>query len=137
MNAADVQARTAGGNEDVAAVAVANELLATLKVVGQRGACRRMKRYQAGSTQLCSSDRQHTLIEIDVVELQIERFGNAQTGHAQQTEKAMEHPRSQGRGSSWCWQFSAASKRRCTSCSVYRCGLARVDRYGKSSTGGI
>ena len=82
MNAADVQARTTGGDEDVAAAAVAHELLTTLKVVGQRRACRRMKRYQAGSTKLCSSDRQHTLIEINVVELQIERFGNAQTGHA-------------------------------------------------------
>ena len=82
MNAADVQARTPGGDEDVAAAAVTDELLTTPKVVGQHSAGRRMKRHQPRSTELGGSDRQHALIEINVAELQIERFRNAQTGHA-------------------------------------------------------
>ena len=41
-----------------------------------------MKRHQTGSTELGGSDGQHTLIEINVAELQIERFRNTQTCHA-------------------------------------------------------
>src|SRR5438552_18845964 len=97
MNAADIQARTAVEHEHVPAAALAHKLLATPNIVSQHGTGRRMKRHQTGSTELGSSDRQHALLEIDVVELQVERLGDTQTGDAEQTEKAVEHPRPQWR----------------------------------------
>jgi hypothetical protein len=57
VNAADVQARATGGDEDVVGATVAKELLAKLKVVGQHSTGRRMKRHQTRSTELGRSDR--------------------------------------------------------------------------------
>src|SRR5260370_33089542 len=56
-----------------------------------------MEGHQTGSTELGSPDREYALIEIDISELQIERFGDAQTRDAEQTQKAMKDPGPQRR----------------------------------------
>jgi hypothetical protein len=61
------------------------------------------------------------LLNINIIELQIERFGDAQTRDAEQTQKAMKDPGSQRRRRpSRCGSCSAAPNKRRTSCSVYR-----------------
>jgi hypothetical protein len=42
-----------------------------------------MEGHETGSTQFCSSDREHFLLDIDVIDLQIERFRDAQTRDAE------------------------------------------------------
>ena len=92
MNATDVEPRATIGNEHVVRGARAEKLFAPLKVVDQHGACGWMEGHEAGSTELGSPDREHALLEIDIIELQIERFGDAQTRDAEQTQKAMKDP---------------------------------------------
>ena len=56
-----------------------------------------MEGHQTGSAELGRPNREHGLIEIDIIELQIEGFGNAQTRDAEQTQKAMKDPGPQRR----------------------------------------
>ena len=86
MNATDVEPCATIGNEHVVRVARAERLFAPLKVMDQHGARGWMKGHEAGSTELGSSDREHVLLEIDIIELKIERFGDAQTRDAEQTQ---------------------------------------------------
>ena len=97
MNATDVEPRAPIGNEHVVRAARAEKLFASQKVVDQHSACGWMEGHKAGSTELGSSDREHALLDIDIIELQIERFGNAQTRDAEQTQKAMKDPGPQRR----------------------------------------
>ena len=76
MNAANIQSGATVGDEHVGGTALAQELFATLKVVGEYRAGGRMNGYQTGPTKLGSLNRQHVLIEIDIAELQIERLGD-------------------------------------------------------------
>jgi hypothetical protein len=64
-----------------------------------------MDGHEAGSPELGSPDREHTLLEIDIIELQIERFGDAQTRDTEQTQKAMKDPRPQRRRRPRGWQL--------------------------------
>src|SRR5262249_18833820 len=45
-----------------------------------------MKGHETGSTKFGSPDREHTLLDIKIIELQIERFRDAQPGDAEQTQ---------------------------------------------------
>ena len=56
-----------------------------------------MEGHAAGATELGSPDREHALLDIDIIELQIERFGDAQTRNAEQTQKAIKDPGPQRR----------------------------------------
>src|SRR4029077_5332163 len=47
-----------------------------------------MKRHQAGLTELGFPNRQNTLMQIDVFQLQVERFADAQARDAQEAEQA-------------------------------------------------
>src|SRR5207245_11204037 len=68
MNATDVEPRATIGNEHVVRAARAEKLFAPLKVVDQHGACGWMEGHEAGSTELGSPDREHALLEIDILE---------------------------------------------------------------------
>src|SRR5215468_1275957 len=85
MNATDVEPRSTIGNEHIIRGTCAEKLFTSLKVVDQHNACGRMERHETGSTELGGLDREHALLDIDIVELEIERFGNAQTRDAEQT----------------------------------------------------
>lgn len=97
MNATHVEPRAAIGNENIVRAAGAEKLFASLKVADQHGTCRWMEGHETSSTELGRPDREHAFLEINIIELQIERFGDAQTRDAEQAEKAMKDPRSQRR----------------------------------------
>ena len=88
-----------------------------------------MEGHQTGSAELGRPDREHGLIEINIIELQIEGFGNAQTRDAEQAQKAMKDPGSQrrrwplGRQLQGGLQQVAALPARCTG----RVGLVSID----------
>ena len=94
--------------------------------------------HRAGSAELGCPDGEHGLIEIEILELQVEGFGNAQTRDAEQTQKAMKDPRPQR-----CRRPPRRhlQERRPTNDphldrSTSRVGL-RVVRYGISAAAGI
>ena len=120
MNATDVEPRATIRNEHVVRAARAEKLFASQKVVDEHSACGWMEGHKAGSTELGSPDREHALLDIDIIELQIERFGNAQTRDAEQTQKAMKDPGRNGVDGHAVGSCSAASNKPSTSCSVYR-----------------
>ena len=97
MNAAEVEPRATIGNEHIIGRAVAEELFASLKVVDQHSACGWMEGYETSSTELGRPDGEHSLLNINITELEIERFGDAQTRDTEQTHKAMKDPGSQRR----------------------------------------
>src|SRR6516225_4799695 len=97
MNAADVEPRATIGNEHVIGMAFAEKLFTPFKVVEQHGACGWMEGHETGSPKFGSPDHERALLDIKIVELQIERFRNAQTRDAEQTQKAMKDPGSQPR----------------------------------------
>jgi hypothetical protein len=119
MNATDVEPRAPIGNEHVVRAARAEKLFASQKVADQHSACGWMEGHKARSTELGSSDREHGLLDIDIIELQIERFGNAQTRDAEQTQKAMKTQGRNGVDGHVVGSCSAASSKPRTSCSVY------------------
>ena len=92
MNATDVEPRATIGNEHAVCAARAEELFAALKVVDEHGACGWMEGHETESAELGSPDREHALLEIDIIELQVERFGDAQARDAEQPQKAMKDP---------------------------------------------
>src|SRR5208283_462515 len=63
-----------------------------LKITSQHGDGGGMNGHQTGPTKLGCPDGEHGLIEIDILELQIEGFRNAQTRDAEQTQKTMKDP---------------------------------------------
>jgi hypothetical protein len=78
MNATDVEPRATIRNEHVVRAARAEELFAALKIVDEHGACGWMERHETESTELGSPDCERALLEIDIIELKVERFGDAQ-----------------------------------------------------------
>lgn len=95
MNATDVEPCAAIGNEHVVGRAFAEKLFASPKVLDQHETCGWMKGHETSSTELGRPDREHTLLNINIIELEIERFGHAQTRDTEQIQKAMRDPGSQ------------------------------------------
>ena len=83
MNPSEVEPRATIGNEYVFRAAFAEILFAALKVAEQHATCGRMEGHEAGAPELGSPDREHTLLKINITELQIERFGDAKTRDAE------------------------------------------------------
>ena len=71
---------------------MAEELLASLEVVGQDGAGGRMDRHEPPPAELGAADRQNGLFKVHVAKLEVQRFGQAQARDAEQAEQAVEHP---------------------------------------------
>lgn len=57
--------------------------MASLQVIDEYGACGGMQRHESGASELGGPDRENALIGIDILELQIERFGAAQARDAE------------------------------------------------------
>jgi hypothetical protein len=74
VNAAEVEPRATIGNEHIVGGAVAEKLFASLKVVDQYGACGWMEGHETSSTELCRPDGEHSLLNINIIELE-KRFG--------------------------------------------------------------
>ena len=83
MDATEVEPRATIGNEYVVCAAFAKILFASFKVVEQYAACGWMEGHEPGSTELGSPDREDALLKINIIELQIERFGDAKTRDAE------------------------------------------------------
>jgi hypothetical protein len=79
MNTADVEPRSTIGNEHIVGRSVAEKLFASLKVVYQHGACGWMEGHETRSTELGRPDGEHSLLNINIIELEIECFGDTQT----------------------------------------------------------
>src|SRR5260370_27967045 len=92
MNATEVEPRAAMRNEHVVRAGRGEELFAALKVVDEYGACGWMEGHKTESAELGSPDCEHALLEIDIIELQVERFGDAQARDAEHPQKAMKDP---------------------------------------------
>ncbi len=86
MNPADVEPRAPVGDEHEARGSRAEELFSTAKVLRQCGQGRSVDWHESPSTQLRSPDRQYTLHEVDIVELQVQRLRDAQAGDAEQAQ---------------------------------------------------
>ena len=91
MNAIHVEPRATIGNEHVVRAARAEKLF-TSKVVDQHGACGLDGGARTESAEFGNPDREHALLGIDIIELQVERFGDAQTRDADQSQEAMKDP---------------------------------------------
>ena len=74
---------------------VVEELRASLDLVGQDRAGRRMNRHQPPLAELGATNRQHRLLEVDVGKPEIRRFGQEHARHTEQADQAVEHPRAQ------------------------------------------
>jgi hypothetical protein len=96
MHPANIQPCALRGDEPVCRPERAKELFSASHVLHQHRTCGRMQRHQPRSTQLGRVDGQHGLPQVDIVDPQVQRLGDAQPRDAQQAEQAVEYPRPQG-----------------------------------------
>ena len=57
--------------------------MTSLQIIDEYAACGGMHRHEPGSPELGGPNGEHALIGINILELQIERFGEAHARHAE------------------------------------------------------
>ena len=87
MDMADVEASAVARDEQIGGDRVTEELLASLEVVGQDRAGRRVARHLSPLAELGAADRQDRVINVDVGKFEVQRLGQAQARHAEQAEQ--------------------------------------------------
>lgn len=92
---AHVQGSAPLSHKQGGAGAPGKELVTTRHVLGEHFSGRGMDRYDARLAELGAADRQQSLLEIDILELQADRLTNAQAGNAQQPEQTVIGPGAQ------------------------------------------
>ena len=84
------QTRTAGAHQECWRVAIGQKAIAQISILGQRRAGGRREWDQAGFTELGSLNHQHLIVQIDVVQVELQRFARPQASGGQQPDQGFE-----------------------------------------------